>query len=114
MAKKRVSIPRQVADAVLKEYRHKCAVCGRHSPQLHHLDEDPTNNDPKNLLPLCPSCHLQDIHDPTSPPELRKLRLFRIHKDPLILDPRFHPIYRRMGFLYDTDLPISRPALFRV
>jgi len=23
----------------------------------HHIDKDPTNNDPKNLLVICPKCH---------------------------------------------------------
>lgn len=112
MAKKRTSIPKQVAEAVMKEYRHKCAVCGRHSPQLHHLNEDPADNDTGNLLPLCPNCHLQDAHDPTSRPEPKKLRLFRKYKDPLILDPRFHPIYRRMKFLREPVEP-PNPALYK-
>lgn len=113
MPKKRVSIPKLVTEIVMKEYRYRCAICGRHNPQLHHLDEDPSNNDPGNLLPLCPNCHLQDVHDPTNPPDLRKLRLFRVHKDPLILDPRFHPIFRRMAFLYfDEELMSKRPRLF--
>jgi len=103
MAKKRVSIPKHVSDQVLKEYRHKCAICGRSEPQLHHLDEDPSNNDPMNLLPLCPNCHLQDTHDPTGPPDPRKLKLFRRFKDPAILDPRFHTIFRRMIFLREVE-----------
>jgi hypothetical protein len=108
--KKRISIPKYIAEAVLKEYRFKCAICGRTNPQLHHLDEDPSNNDPQNLLPLCPNCHLQDTHDPTSPPAPLKLRLFRLHKDPLVLDPRFHPIFLRIAFLHEKDL---RPNLFK-
>lgn len=112
MAKKRVSIPKQIAEAVMKEYRHKCAVCGRHSPQLHHLNEDPADNHAYNLLPLCPNCHLQDAHDPTSRPEPKKLRLFRKFKDPLILDPRFHPIYRRMAFLQD-QIGTPNTALYK-
>jgi hypothetical protein len=103
MPKKRVKVPREIADKVLKEYRHKCAMCGRPEPQLHHLDEDPANNDPLNLLPLCPNCHLQDTHDPTSPPDPDKLRLFRKYKDPLILDPRFHPLFRRFTELRDQN-----------
>jgi len=66
MPKKRLSIPKAISEQVLKEYRHKCAVCGRHDPQLHHIDEDPSNNDPANLMPLCPNCHIQDIHAPTT------------------------------------------------
>lgn len=26
---------------------------------VHHIDRDPTNNDPANLLTLCASCHLK-------------------------------------------------------
>ncbi len=110
MAKNRSSIPKQVSESVLKEYRHRCAVCGRHDPHLHHLNEDPTDHDPHNLLPLCPNCHLQDAHDPTTPPHPYKLRLFRKYKDPLILDPRFHPIFCRMLFLRDDKLAEIAPG----
>ena len=24
---------------------------------VHHIDEDPGNNDPSNLIALCPKCH---------------------------------------------------------
>ena len=102
MKKIRTAISKAIKEAVLKEFRHKCAICGRHSPQVHHLDEDPSNNDLLNLLPLCPNCHLQDTHDPTSPPDARKLKLFRKYKDPLIFDPRFHPIFRRLVFLREV------------
>lgn len=74
-------------------------MCGRHEPHLHHIDEDPSNNSPANLIPLCPNCHLQDIHDPTSPFDPEKVRLFRRLKDPFVLDPRFHPIWNRLKFL---------------
>jgi hypothetical protein len=83
----------------MEEYRHRCAKCGADKPHLHHIDEDPSNNDPMNLIPLCPNCHLNDQHNPTSRIEIGKLHLFRAHKDPLILDARFHPIYVRQQFL---------------
>jgi len=101
MKSKRTPIPKATSEAVLKEYRHKCALCGRHEPHLHHIDQDPSNNTISNLLPLCPNCHLQDTHNPTSPPDESKLLLFRKYKDPLILDSRFHPIFTRSRFLYD-------------
>ncbi|MDB6054582.1 MAG: hypothetical protein JWN25_2105 [Verrucomicrobiales bacterium] len=88
-----------------------CAICGRHNPQLHHMDKNPENNEPLNILPLCPNCHLQDVHNPTSAPDYGKLRLFRVYKDPLILDPRFHPIYRRMKCLHDPKKS-EQPNLF--
>lgn len=104
MAKKRPNIPKNIKEAVLKEYRHKCAICGHSEPHIHHIDEDSSNNDKNNLLPLCPNCHIQDTHDPTSSPEPRKLQLFRKYKDPLILDARFHPIYKRTEFLYSEEI----------
>lgn len=103
MVKKRVSIPKSISDQVLREFRHKCAICGRHEPQLHHIDEDPANNVVENLLPLCPNCHLQDSHNPTAAPDIYKVKLFRRTKDPLVLDPKFHPIWIRLQFLRENE-----------
>ncbi len=107
MPKRRMAAPKPVAEAVLKEYRHRCAICGGDRPHLHHIDNDPANNDPKNLIPLCPNCHLTDQHDPTAPADPRKLKLFREHKDPLILTPQFEPLFRRLTFLLDVDTSFS-------
>ncbi len=45
----------------LTEYPHKCAICGWDEDvdilQVHHIDEDRTNNDINNLIILCPTCH---------------------------------------------------------
>lgn len=42
-------------------YPHKCAVCGWNEDErileVHHLDEDRTNNNIENLSILCPICH---------------------------------------------------------
>jgi hypothetical protein len=41
-------------------YTHKeeCCVCGENKVvEVHHLDRDRKNNDPKNLVPLCPTHH---------------------------------------------------------
>jgi hypothetical protein len=99
MAKERIQIPRSTRDAVLSEFNHRCAICGSDRPQLHHIDEDPSNNDPKNLIPLCPNCHLVDQHNPTHSLGTEKLKLFREFKDPTILKPQFHPLWTRMKFL---------------
>jgi hypothetical protein len=99
MAKKRVVIPTKIRDAVLSEFNHRCAICGTDRPQLHHIDEDPSNNDPLNLLPLCPNCHLIDQHNPTARLDSAKLSLFRTYKDPTILTPEFEPLFRRLRFL---------------
>ena len=103
MAKKRVPAPVRVREAVLKEYNHRCAMCGANQPHIHHIDEDPSNNDPENLLPLCPNCHLSDQHNPTASVGPELLALFRKHKDPTILLPQFLPLYSRVTFLFEVE-----------
>ena len=96
---KRPPIPQRIREAVLKEFNHRCAICGEVRPQIHHIDESNANNDPLNLLPLCPNCHLTDQHAPTAKLQPEKLALFRKHKDPTILKSEFEPLYRRLKFL---------------
>ena len=99
----REAIPKVVRDKVLNEYSHRCAICGCDRPHIHHIDEDSSNNEVSNLLPLCPNCHLTDQHNPTRKVEVPKLKLFRSYKDPAILKPQFHPIYQRMSFLNSIE-----------
>lgn len=44
-----------------EHYEHKCHVCGWCDDdrvlEVHHIDEDRTNNDVTNLIILCPICH---------------------------------------------------------
>ena len=103
MAKTRTDIPKTVSDGVLREYNHRCARCGTDRPQLHHIDEDPSNNDKLNLIPLCPNCHLTNQHNPTSAIDPGVLRFFRQHKDPAILKPQFYPLFKRMKFMDDVQ-----------
>lgn len=56
-----------------------------------------------NLLPLCPTVHLFDPHNPTGKIEPDKLTLLRHFKDPSVLKPQFHTIYRRAKFLDELD-----------
>ena len=105
----RTPLPQKSRDAVLREYNHRCAVCGSDRPQIHHIDEDATNNDVANLLPLCPNCHLRDQHSPADRIDIPKLKLFRQYRDPGILKPQFHPIYKRQLFLDRLDQPDADP-----
>ena len=45
----------------LKTYPHKCNVCGWNEDErileVHHIDENRSNNDIDNLVILCPICH---------------------------------------------------------
>ena len=99
----RIAIPRTVKDKVLKEFNHRCAICGADKPHIHHIDENPSNNNLMNLIPLCPNCHLLDQHNPTAPIDSRKLLLFREYKDPNILSSKFEPLFRRILFLFDLN-----------
>lgn len=103
MPKKREQIPKPVKDAVLKEFNHRCAVCGTDRPQLHHIDEDPSNNEVQNLIPLCPNCHLVDQHDASNTIPREKLAFFRRYKHRNILEPQFNPVFRRLAFLYSIQ-----------
>lgn len=44
-------------------YEHKCVVCGYDEDErileVHHIDEDRSNNDISNLCILCPNCHVK-------------------------------------------------------
>jgi 5-methylcytosine-specific restriction endonuclease McrA len=41
-----------------KNHKKICVVCGEDKiVTVHHMDEDHQNNDPKNLVPLCPTHH---------------------------------------------------------
>lgn len=99
MPKNRMSIPRAVREQVEREFNHRCAICGTDKPHLHHIDENPANNEPLNLIPLCPNCHLTDQHNPTKMSDSKLLRLFREFKDPMILKPQFYPLFVRLEFL---------------
>ncbi|HYP56198.1 MAG TPA: HNH endonuclease signature motif containing protein [Solirubrobacterales bacterium] len=63
MAKQRIPIPQSVAAEILFLADRTCCVCrNRTKPvQLHHIDDDPTNNAPENLATLCLECH-RDTH----------------------------------------------------
>ncbi|WP_294121799.1 HNH endonuclease signature motif containing protein [Sphingomonas sp.] len=37
--------------------RHACCVCQKTRVQIHHIDGDPSNNDPKNLAAVCLEHH---------------------------------------------------------
>lgn len=103
MTKQRTKIPKTVQDQVLKEYNHRCAICGADNPQLHHIDEDPANHESMNLMPLCPNHHLIDQHDPTKAIDKRILALFREYKDPYILKPQFYALFLRLKWLDHID-----------
>ena len=57
--KERAEIPQEVAASALFESDRTCCVCrvrGK-AVQIHHVDEDPANNETSNLAVLCFDCH---------------------------------------------------------
>ena len=45
-------------------HKNKCEICGRKKKlDIHHKDENPSNNVLSNLMVLCHSCHMK-IHNP--------------------------------------------------
>ena len=59
MTKKRVPIPKVDAARVLFASDRTCCVCRTPGKrvQIHHIDDDPSNNVPVNLAVLCLECH---------------------------------------------------------
>jgi hypothetical protein len=53
MKKFRSKVPQETADDVMYKSDRLCPVCGELGHQIHHLDENPSNNDPDNLMLLC-------------------------------------------------------------
>ncbi|MDT7602989.1 MAG: hypothetical protein QOF61_986 [Acidobacteriota bacterium] len=101
--KQRIAIPKATREQILKEYSHRCARCGYDNPEVHHIDENPSNNAPQNLLPLCPNCHHNWLHNPTTKIETSQLQFFRAYKHPFILKPQFSPLFKRLRFLEDVS-----------
>lgn len=63
MAKERVQIPDDIAARVMFASDRTCCVCRleKHKVQIHHIDEDSSNNAFDNLALICLHCH-SDAH----------------------------------------------------
>ena len=49
----------QYSTIAWKNHKRECLVCGENLVvAVHHFDENHENNDPKNLVPLCPTHHI--------------------------------------------------------
>jgi hypothetical protein len=60
-AGKRPLVPQSIRAKVLVRSRGKCEMCGDNlenvTPNIHHKDGNPKNNEMTNLIALCPNCH---------------------------------------------------------
>lgn len=59
MGKTRIDIPRDTAASIQFRSDRTCCVCRERGlpTQIHHIDENPSNNDENNLSLLCLHCH---------------------------------------------------------
>lgn len=53
MAKNRKKIPTKIADGVMFRADLLCCVCENRGEQIHHIDNNPSNNNLDNLVLLC-------------------------------------------------------------
>jgi hypothetical protein len=57
---KRKHISPKIKSILQKEINSECPICKNQDVEhfhIHHIDENPKNNDAHNLLMLCPTCH---------------------------------------------------------
>lgn len=60
MPKPRKKIPKLTEKQMYQEANNSCSLCPESDVavlELHHIDEDPSNNAPSNLIVVCSSCH---------------------------------------------------------
>jgi hypothetical protein len=59
MKKDREKIPPDLSNAVLYKAAKTCCVCRipRAPVEIHHIDQDPSNNVESNLIAICRKCH---------------------------------------------------------
>jgi hypothetical protein len=70
--------------AIQKLRENVCHYCGSQVETLHHINENHSDSNPKNLLPLCNKCHLEVVHTCDKPnyyntevPEMPRNRVFK-------------------------------------
>jgi hypothetical protein len=50
---KRPDVPDATAREVLRKAMHRCSICYQEQVIIHHIDENPENNDESNLVVIC-------------------------------------------------------------
>lgn len=96
----------EIKHEALRRWNHRCAVCGDHRMQVHHINGcNWDSHREQNLLPLCANCHLEDVEYEHGITEwmgfdLReRLCLLQRTQNPFVLDYRFNPLWQRMKVL---------------
>lgn len=49
-----------------------CERCGKTNTERHHIDDNPLNNAPENIMPLCRRCHTLEHNKAPTPEAIAK------------------------------------------
>lgn len=85
--KKRISVPAKTKSLLQKEINSQCPFCESEDVdhfQIHHIDENPNNNDFSNLLMVCPLCHSKITKRDISKDEVEKIKKTLLEKKGII------------------------------
>lgn len=77
-SKLRKAVPAKVKALLQKEIASSCPFCGNDDVdhfQIHHIDENPINNEYGNLLMVCPNCHSKITKGDISIHEVRRKKM---------------------------------------
>jgi len=80
---KRQEIPKKTQDELLTKAKHCCCICGNSGVQLHHIDENPKNNEIGNIAVLCAKHHAEvhgNLTKKITPSQLRLYMAFLFSK----------------------------------
>jgi hypothetical protein len=83
--KSRIKIPQEnkIRAELQREISSSCPFCEGQEVghfEIHHIDENPANNDKINLLLLCPTCHSKITKGDISKDEVYKIKLSLLSK----------------------------------
>jgi len=86
---KRPAIPQlaKVRATLQKEVNSVCPLCSNEDVghfQIHHIDENPSNNDHSNLILVCPTCHSKITKNEVSIEHVREIKAGRSNSNHLI------------------------------
>lgn len=88
--RKRIPKESKVRAELQKEINSSCPFCNNDDVghfEIHHIDENPSNNEIRNLILLCPLCHSKITKGDISNFEVLK-RKFELVTIPIITDKR--------------------------
>lgn len=83
MAKARKSIPQKTKSLLQQEINSQCPICDNQNVdhfEIHHIDGNPENNSPDNLLMLCPICHSKVTKGDISEEEVKQIKTYLMIK----------------------------------